>query len=53
MLYAAGAAELGTLSTTVSVAATFALIATGFAGATLHCAPDMELSSHVTFTEPL
>ena len=53
MLYAVGAAVLGTLSVTVRVAAALGLIATGLAGENVHCAPGIEPASHVAFTEPL
>jgi hypothetical protein len=42
---------LGTLRVIESVAGAFALIATGFAGATRHC-PEIALASQWTLTKP-
>jgi hypothetical protein len=53
MLYALGAAVLGTLSVAVTVTGVFALIAIGLVGAIVHCAPGMALVSQVALTEPL
>jgi hypothetical protein len=53
IVYAAGGMLLGALSDTVRVDAAFALIATGLAGVSVHCAPGIALASQVAFTEPL